>query len=85
MYHAMKMYGTVEVQLHAILTSPPDGGEWSASCPAHFILRERASGTHLLGGWVGLRASLNLVVKRKAPAPAGNQTAVNQSTAQSLY
>jgi len=26
----------VEVQLHAFLTSVPDGGKWSASCPGHF-------------------------------------------------
>lgn len=30
-YHAMKkeVYGGVEVQLHAVLTSSLDGGEWS--------------------------------------------------------
>jgi hypothetical protein len=36
--------------------------------------RERASDTHSIGGWVGLRASLNVVAKRKISTPAGNRT-----------
>jgi len=37
--------------------------------------RERAPGTHMIGGWVGPRANLEEVAKRKKiPAPAGNQT-----------
>jgi hypothetical protein len=32
----------VEVQLHAFLTSTPDGSEWSASRPGRFILTQRA-------------------------------------------
>jgi hypothetical protein len=35
------------------LTSALDGGEWSASCPGRFTPRERAPGTHWIGGWVG--------------------------------
>jgi hypothetical protein len=46
-----------------------DGGEWSASHPGHFIPRERAPGTHWIGGWVGPRAVLDAVVKRKIPSP----------------
>jgi len=42
----------VEVQLHALLTSVLNGGEWSASCPSHFNPREIAPGTHWIGGWV---------------------------------
>jgi hypothetical protein len=34
------------------LTSALDGGEWSASHPGRFTSRERAPGTHWLGGWV---------------------------------
>jgi len=37
-------------------------------------LRERAPGTHCIGGCVDHRAGLEAVVKRKIPAPAGNQT-----------
>jgi hypothetical protein len=51
------------------LTSALDGGEWSASRPGRFISRERASGTHWIGGWVCPRAGLDAVVKRKIPSP----------------
>jgi hypothetical protein len=56
----MEMYGGIEVQLHAILTSVLDGGEWSASRPGRFIRVERAPGTHSTGIWVGPRAGLLL-------------------------
>jgi hypothetical protein len=49
------------------LTSALDGGEWSASRPCRFTPRERALGTHWIGGWVGTRAVLDAVVKRKIP------------------
>jgi hypothetical protein len=52
------------------LTSALDGGEWSASRPGHFTPRERAPGTHWIGGWVGPRAVLDVVVKRKIPSPS---------------
>jgi hypothetical protein len=51
------------------MTSALEGGEWSVSRPGHFILRERAPGTHWIGGWVGPRAVQNTVVKRKIPSP----------------
>jgi hypothetical protein len=34
-----------------------------------FTPRERAPGTHWIGGWVGPRARLDAVVKRKIPSP----------------
>jgi hypothetical protein len=34
--HDMNPYGGVGVQLHAFLTSAPNGDEWSASHPGHF-------------------------------------------------
>jgi len=46
-----------------------DGGEWSASRPGRFIPKERAPGTHWIGGWVGPRAVLDAMVKRKKPPP----------------
>jgi hypothetical protein len=45
------------------LTSALDGGEWSASRPGRCTPRERAPGTHWIGGWVGSRAILDAVVK----------------------
>jgi hypothetical protein len=39
--------------------------EVSASCPVHFSPWERALDTHWIGGWVGPRASLDTVEKRK--------------------
>jgi len=44
-----------------LLTSALDGGEWSASRPGRFALRERAPGTPCIGGWVGPRAVLDRV------------------------
>jgi hypothetical protein len=51
------------------LTSALEGGEWSASRPGRFTSRERAPGTHWIGGWVGPRAVQNAVVKREIPSP----------------
>jgi hypothetical protein len=44
----------VSGQLHALAALP---------------LRERAPGTHWIGGWVDPRAVLDAVVKRKIPNP----------------
>jgi hypothetical protein len=52
-----------------ILTSELEGGEWSASRSGRFTPRERAPGTHWVGGWVGPRSVLDAVVKRKIPSP----------------
>jgi hypothetical protein len=41
------------------------GGEWSASRPCCFTPGKRAPGTHWIGGWVGPRAGLDDVEKRK--------------------
>jgi hypothetical protein len=50
------------------LTSDLDGGEWSASRPGRFTPREIAPVTHWIGGWVGPRAVLDAVMKRKIPS-----------------
>jgi hypothetical protein len=52
------------------LTSALDGGEWSASRSCRFTPRERDSGTYWIGGWMGPRAGLDAVVKRKIPRPS---------------
>jgi hypothetical protein len=55
----MKTYGGVVVETHVFLTSALVRGEWSASRPGRFNPRERAPGTHWIGGWVNLRAGLD--------------------------
>jgi hypothetical protein len=61
----MKTYGGVDVQIHVFLTSTLAGGEWSALRPGRFTPGERAPGTHWIGGWMGPRAGLGDVEKRK--------------------
>jgi hypothetical protein len=67
-YHALKAHGRWRYSSIHSLTSALDGGEWSASRPGRFTLRERTSGTHWIGSWVGRRAVLDAVVKREIPS-----------------
>jgi hypothetical protein len=60
----MKMYGGGCID-HVFLTSVLVGGEWSAARPCSFIPGEGAPNTHWIGGWVGPRAGLDDVEKRK--------------------
>jgi hypothetical protein len=66
------------------LTSALDGGEWSASRSGLFTPRERATLTHWIGGWVGLRAVPDAVVKRKilSPRQESPRTPIIQPAAQ---
>jgi hypothetical protein len=60
----------VSGQLHAPAALPP---------------RERAPGTHWIGGWVGPRAILDAVVKRRIPSPrreSNRRTPMVQAVAQ---
>jgi hypothetical protein len=50
------------------LTSALDGGEWSASHHCRFTPRETAPDSHWIEGWMGSRAVLDAVVKRKFPS-----------------
>jgi hypothetical protein len=52
--------GGMEVHLHALLTSALDAGELSALRPGRFT-----PGTHSIRGWVGPRAGIDAVAKRK--------------------
>jgi hypothetical protein len=54
------------------LTSALDGGELSASRRGSFTPKERAHGTHWIGGWVGPRAGLDAVVNSKISSPCQN-------------
>jgi hypothetical protein len=60
----MKACGGVNVQIHILLTSTTAGGKWSAPLPGPFTPKERAPGTHWIGGWVDPRAGLDDVDKR---------------------
>jgi hypothetical protein len=61
----MKAYGVVDVYIHIFLTSALAGSEWSASRPGHFTPGEGAPSTHWIESWVGPRAGLDDVQKRK--------------------
>jgi hypothetical protein len=47
------------------LTSALDGREWSASRAGRFYPRQIALGTHWIGGWVGMKPSLDAIEKTK--------------------
>jgi hypothetical protein len=53
----MKTYVGVDADI--LFTSALVESEWSASRPGHFTPAERAPYTHLIGGWVGPRGSLD--------------------------
>jgi hypothetical protein len=65
----MKTYGEVAVTLHVFLTAAIDVDKWSASRPGRFTPGERGPYTHWIGGWVGARAGLDVVAKRKKSLP----------------
>jgi hypothetical protein len=68
-HHATKAYlGWRHSSTHSS-TSALDGGKWSASRPSCFALREKAPVIHWIGRWVGSRAGLDAVVRRKIPSP----------------
>jgi hypothetical protein len=60
----MHTYGGVEVQLHT-LTTALEGCEQLASRPGHLPPREKKTGSHWTGDWVGPRAGVDVVAKRK--------------------
>jgi hypothetical protein len=45
------------------------GYEWPASCPEHFTPWGMRPSTHWIGGWVGSRAGLGTVEKKKISCP----------------
>jgi hypothetical protein len=65
----MTTYGGVDVYIQFFLTSALVEGEWSASSPDRFT--PPPPGTHLIGGWMGPRAILYDVEKRKFLTLAG--------------
>jgi hypothetical protein len=67
------------------LTSALDGGEWSASRPGRFTPRERAPVTHWIGDWVGPRAGLDVVLRRKIPSPCRDLNPDHSARSPVLY
>jgi hypothetical protein len=65
----MKTYWGMEMELHAIF----DLGtrwRWVVSFTSQLLYHQRKSRWyHWIGGWVGPRAGLDAVVKRKFPSP----------------
>jgi hypothetical protein len=67
-YHAMKAYWDVEIQLHAFFNLGTRWRQVVSFTPRPPYPRKRAPATHWIGGWVGPRAVLDAVVKRKIPS-----------------
>lgn len=61
----MKGHGRVEVHLHSFLTPPLYGGVRLVSPPVCFTPGERTPVSYLGGDWVGHRAGLGVMKKRK--------------------
>jgi hypothetical protein len=64
-HYAMKAYGGVDVYVHIFLNSALAGDEWSASLPGRFTPGKTAPITQWIGVWVGPRARLGDLEKRK--------------------
>lgn len=69
----MKTSGRAETLPNKFLISALDAGEWSTSCSARYAPGKPNPDAHWTGGWVGLTADLDIVIKRKICSPARNQ------------
>jgi hypothetical protein len=74
-------WGSGSIAPRILLTSALDGGEWSVSRPGHFTTRERAPGTHRIGGCVGPRAGLEAVMNRNSQPLPGFEPPIIQPSA----
>jgi len=63
----MMAYEGVEEQLHVFLISALHDSGWSVSHPGCFTSKERAKSTLCRECWVGPRARLDALDKRKSP------------------
>jgi hypothetical protein len=70
---------------YTILTSVLDGSELSASRHDRFTPGGRAPGIHCIGGWVGPRAGLDNVEKRKMSYPCWESNCPRPACSLSLY
>jgi hypothetical protein len=64
---------------YSFLTSALDGVSGQRHAPAAIYSRERTPDTHWIGGWVGLRPSLDTEAREKSFASAGDRNLVVQS------
>jgi hypothetical protein len=80
MHYDMNTYGRVGV-------SALVGGEWSASRPGRFTPGKNVPDTHWIGGWMGPRAGMDTVEKRKilTPPDLKLQPLGRPANSQSLY
>ena len=60
-----KAHWCVDLQLHSLSSVLLDGVKWSVLGPVRFTSGGEALGTQWTGGWVGPRAGLNALNKRK--------------------
>jgi hypothetical protein len=67
------------------LTSALERGEWSASRPGRFTPRDRTPVTRWIVSWVGARAGLDTISKKKSPSPHRHSNPVHPARSQSLY
>jgi hypothetical protein len=58
------------------LTSAVYGGEWLASLTSRIILGEGAPGTNWIGGWLGRRAGMDALEKKKIFFPCRESTPI---------
>jgi hypothetical protein len=59
------VWGSACIEPHIFLTAAWVGDEWTASRPGRFTPEEKALSIHWIRGWVGRRAGLDDVEKRK--------------------
>jgi len=57
------------IKHHAFLTLALHGYEWSVSSSGHLRTGKTASSINQIGGWVGIKASHDVVAKRESTCP----------------
>jgi hypothetical protein len=63
-----------------------DGGEWSVSCPGRALPPGKGPlSTHCIGGWVGLRAGLDIEARGKTPCLCQGSNPGRPVCSQTLY
>jgi len=73
----MKTYWGTRNKAPHIFNPALDGGEWLASLLGRFT-PESTLDTHWIRGWMGSRADLDAVVRKRIEVPAGKRTLIFQ-------